>query len=83
MVGSYTMAIQVFESTALPDSPSTGSGSGASTGGSGASGSAGGANSSSGSNGSTSGTVGGRVLGISEKMVAFGALVAMAAAGAL
>ncbi|KAG0292922.1 hypothetical protein BGZ96_003502 [Linnemannia gamsii] len=78
-IGSYTMAIQVFESTALPDSPS--SGSGASTGGSGASGSAGGANSSSGSSGSTSGAVGGRVLSSSEKIVALGALVAMAAVG--
>ncbi|KAG0309560.1 hypothetical protein BGZ97_013034 [Linnemannia gamsii] len=83
-IGSYTMAIQVLESSALPDSPSSGSGSSGSgsgaTGGNGASGSTAGANSS-GSNGSTSGAAGGRVLGSSEKMVALGALVAMAAAG--
>ncbi|KAF9150707.1 hypothetical protein BG015_007477 [Linnemannia schmuckeri] len=74
-IGSYTMAIQVFESSALPDSGSSGSSGSDSAGGASASGSS--ANPS----GAGASTSGGRMLGSSEKMVALGALVAMAAAG--
>lgn len=66
------MAIQVFESSALPDSPTSGSG-----GTGGTSGTSSGANPS----GTGAPTSGGRVVGSSEMMVALGALVAMAAAG--
>ncbi|KAF9119230.1 hypothetical protein BGW39_000447 [Mortierella sp. 14UC] len=73
VIASYNMAIQLFDATgALPESSSSTSGSGSTTSGSNGSGSG------SGAGGSTSGANG---FVSSDKVVAFGALVALAAAG--
>ncbi|KAH7060263.1 hypothetical protein BKA57DRAFT_432519 [Linnemannia elongata] len=70
VVGSYTMAIQVLESSPVPDSSTSGSNGSGGAGGTSSTGSGTGASKS-----------GGRVVGSSEMMIAIGALVAMAAAG--
>ncbi|KAF9904926.1 hypothetical protein EC991_002226 [Linnemannia zychae] len=78
VIASYNMAIQVFDATGtLPDSSSSTSGNGSSGGDATTSGSNG-SGSGSGAGTSTSGATG---LVSSNKVVAFGALVAMAAAG--